>query len=92
MKASDMLDYALGRLEGRRRLQLERAIAGDPSLAKKLSRLTQAIHRLLDDEWDFGQPPVFARVVWPTRCTPPVGSPHKGPESITGIPLQAGAP
>jgi hypothetical protein len=49
MNASDMLDYALGRLEGPDRDQAEREIADDPALAEALDRLGRAMHQLLDD-------------------------------------------
>ena len=49
MNAPDMLDYALGRLEGPAREQAEREIAGDPDLAEILDRLGRAVHQLLDD-------------------------------------------
>ena len=39
MNATDMLDYALGRLEGPERDQAEREIADDPALAEILDRL-----------------------------------------------------
>jgi prepilin-type processing-associated H-X9-DG protein len=49
MNAQDMIDYALGRLDGPARAQAEQRIAADPVLADTLDRLGPAIHRLLDD-------------------------------------------
>lgn len=49
MDPADLLDYALGRLEGPRREALERRIKGDPTLAEKVARLARNLNRLLDD-------------------------------------------
>lgn len=49
MNASDMLDYALGKLEGPARERAEREAADDLILGEKLDRLGRAIQRLLDD-------------------------------------------
>ena len=49
MNASDMLDYALGRLESPARDQADHEIASDPALAETLDRLDRALHQLLDD-------------------------------------------
>ena len=45
MDIFELLDYALGRLEGSRRAHLEQQMAEDPELA----RLSRFIDRLLDD-------------------------------------------
>ena len=60
MDPCEMLDYALGRLEGRRRDCLEHAMARDQDFAERITRLKLAIHWLLDDDWDVGRPPVLA--------------------------------
>jgi anti-sigma factor RsiW len=49
MDPADLLDYALGRLEGPRRERLERRMAGDPALAGQMARLIRNLHHLLDD-------------------------------------------
>lgn len=49
MDPSDVLDYALGQLDGPPRERLERQIAGDPVLADRLDRLARRLGRLLDD-------------------------------------------
>lgn len=49
MDPAELLDYALGRLDGIRRERLERQIADDPTLAERVARLTQNLGRLLDD-------------------------------------------
>src|SRR5271157_5510117 len=49
MDPSDVLDYALGQLDGPPRERLERQIAGDPALADRLDRLARRLGRLLDD-------------------------------------------
>jgi anti-sigma factor RsiW len=49
MHPADLLDYALGRLDGPRREQLERRIARDPALAERVARLVRNLERLLDD-------------------------------------------
>jgi anti-sigma factor RsiW len=46
---ADLLDYALGRLDGPRRERLERMLAGDPELAERVARLVRNVGRLLDD-------------------------------------------
>ena len=50
MNASDMLDYALGRLEGSAREQADQEVAADAGLSSKLDRLASSLHHLLDDE------------------------------------------
>jgi anti-sigma factor RsiW len=49
MDADELLDYALGRLDGPRREHLERRIANDPALAERMKRLIRNLGRLLDD-------------------------------------------
>jgi anti-sigma factor RsiW len=49
MKPTDLLDYALGRLEAPRRERLERRMASDPALAERMARLVRNLGRLLDD-------------------------------------------
>lgn len=64
MDAADLLDYALGRLDGPRRERLERRLARDPALAERVARLVRNLHRLLDDGLsvpsdDEGNPPTL---------------------------------
>jgi anti-sigma factor RsiW len=47
--ADDLLDYALGRLEGPRRERFDRLLAGDPALAERVARLIHMLDQLLDD-------------------------------------------
>jgi anti-sigma factor RsiW len=49
MDIFELLDYALGRLEGSRRAHLEQQMAEDPELARRVARLLRFIDRLLDD-------------------------------------------
>jgi anti-sigma factor RsiW len=49
MDADELLDYALGRLDGPRRELLERRLANDPALAERVRRLIRNLGRLLDD-------------------------------------------
>lgn len=49
MDPADLLDYALGKLEGPRREQIERRIARDPALAERMARLMRNLVQLLDD-------------------------------------------
>jgi len=49
MTPDDLLDYALGQIDGPRRAALEAEIARDPVLARQAERLGQALHQLLDD-------------------------------------------
>jgi anti-sigma factor RsiW len=51
MNPADLLDYALGRLEGPRRERLDRRMASDPALADRMARLIRNLGRLLDDDW-----------------------------------------
>ena len=49
MKPDDLLDYALGQLEGPAKEALEAEMANDPILAARVDRLGFTLHRLLDD-------------------------------------------
>ncbi len=49
MNAQDMIDYALGQMEGPARERFERALAADPSSSLRVDRLEAALVRLLDD-------------------------------------------
>jgi len=49
MKSEDLLDYALGQLEGTANEVAEAALARDPDLASRADRLERDLHRLLDD-------------------------------------------
>ena len=49
MNAQDLLDHALGQLEGPAGEQAERELAADAALAATFDRLTRALDRLLDD-------------------------------------------
>ena len=55
MDSADLLEYALGRLDGPRREQIERQIATDPALAARASRLSRNLRRLLDDGREQGR-------------------------------------
>src|SRR5262245_11398175 len=61
MNANEMLDYALGQLEGPARERADQGLAADPGQAVKVERLTAAIHRLLDDGETFEPPPDLSR-------------------------------
>jgi hypothetical protein len=56
MNANDMLDYALGQLDGPAREQVERALVSDPEAALRAGRLTRAVRRLVDDGATFEPP------------------------------------
>ena len=60
MNANDLLDYALGQLDGSAREHVERELAADPAATQAAERLTRAIHRLLDDGEMFAPPPGLA--------------------------------
>jgi hypothetical protein len=49
MKPEDLLDYALGQLDGPPREAAEAEFASDPVLASRVDRLGFALHQLLDD-------------------------------------------
>jgi hypothetical protein len=49
MKPDDLLDYALGQLEGSMREDVEQEIAVDAALASRADRLQLTLNRLLDD-------------------------------------------
>lgn len=57
MNANDLLDYALGRLDGPALDEVRRELAADPASAVRAERLTLALHRLLDDGEDDLVPP-----------------------------------
>lgn len=61
MDPADLLDYALGRLDGPRREQIERQILSDPALAERVARLIRNLERLLDDGLGHSPP----------KCVPP---------------------
>jgi hypothetical protein len=50
MDPADLLDFALGRLEGVECQRIERAMARDPAFADQVCRLRRCVHLLLDDE------------------------------------------
>lgn len=52
MDASDILDFALGHLEGLELARMEHAITTDPAFADRIGRLRRCVHLLLDDEWE----------------------------------------
>lgn len=56
MNPPDMLDYALGQLDGPDRERAERDVASDPALSRRLDLLTLRMHLLLDDG-DGPEPP-----------------------------------
>jgi len=57
MKPDDLLDYALGQLEGPQRATAEAELARDPAQARRAERLELALGRLLDDGDDRFEPP-----------------------------------
>jgi anti-sigma-K factor RskA len=65
MDASELLDYALGQLEGSGRDQIEREIAHDPELAGRVARLIRNLRRLLDDGIDPRRPDWAPSPQWP---------------------------
>lgn len=52
MGPDELLDYALGRLDGPRLRRLERRIARDPAFAERVARLVHNVSRILDDGRD----------------------------------------
>ncbi len=56
MNAPDMIDYALGQVEGPAREAAEREVADDPDLATSLDRLRLALDRMLDDGEEYEPP------------------------------------
>ncbi|MHC5537517.1 hypothetical protein ACYOEI_04720 [Singulisphaera rosea] len=82
MEPSELLDYALGQLDGRGRERLERELVRDPRLAGIMARLVQNLARLLDDGRERGaatvpsSPPIPANsleTVKPPRAEVPNG-------------------
>jgi len=61
MNAQEMLDYALGQLEGPALAQAERRAADDAVLAEQLDRLGRALDHLLDDGDEIEPPSGLAR-------------------------------
>jgi hypothetical protein len=61
MNAQDMLDHALGQLEGPRGADVERQLAADPCEAQTYDRLVRALDQLLDDGRIIEVPPDLAR-------------------------------
>lgn len=61
MNANDMLDYALGQLDGPARAQADRELAVDPASAATVERLGRAVRALLDDGERFEPPAGLAR-------------------------------
>lgn len=61
MNPDQMLDYALGQLDGPARLQFERELGSNPAAADRVERVTRAIHQLLDDDDAHAPPPGLAR-------------------------------
>jgi anti-sigma-K factor RskA len=49
MDPVELLEYALGRLDPVNREQIDRQIARDPDLARRVTRLIRNLCRLLDD-------------------------------------------
>jgi hypothetical protein len=60
MNANDMLDYALGQLDGPAREQAERQLAADAGASETVERLARAVRRLLDDGEPYEPPPGLA--------------------------------
>jgi hypothetical protein len=60
MNAQDMLDLALGQLEGSRRAEVERALATDPRQAETFDRLVRSVNQLFDDGLVIEVPPDLA--------------------------------
>src|SRR5262249_40012346 len=58
--ASELLDYALGQLEGPAREEAERQVTADFELAATLARLTGALDLLLDGGETYEPPPGLA--------------------------------
>jgi hypothetical protein len=56
MTAQDLLDIAMGQLDGEAQQAAEREAATDPTLARQLDRLSRSLHLLLDDG-DLIEPP-----------------------------------
>ncbi|WP_422929753.1 hypothetical protein [Singulisphaera sp. PoT] len=61
MNATNMIDYALGKLDDPDREQLEGEASSDPQLAESLERLTRAVQSLIDDGDPLEPPPDLAR-------------------------------
>lgn len=61
MNSTEMLDYALGGLDGPAHEQAERVLASDPITAETVASLTRAIHALCNDGESYAPPPGLAR-------------------------------
>lgn len=61
MNADEMLDFALGQLDGPALEGARRELAADPPTAEVVDRLTRAVHALLDDGQTFEPPAGLAR-------------------------------
>ena len=60
MNANDLLDYALGQLDGPAREQIEHALAADPAAARSADRLSRSLRLLVDDGETYDPPPGLA--------------------------------
>ena len=60
MNAQEMLDYAIGQLDGPAREKADGELVADPEQAEKFDRLVRAIHQLLDDGATIEPPPDLA--------------------------------
>ncbi len=60
MNANDLLDHALGQLEGPALIQAEKALEADPATAETVRRVTLALHQMLDDGETYDPPPGLA--------------------------------
>ncbi len=60
MNTNDMLDYALGQLDGPALDEADRQLAADPSAAETVRLLTRSLRDLLDDGEDHAPPPDLA--------------------------------
>lgn len=61
MNSQDMLDYAMGQLEGSSLQSIEREVAADPRIAERVQRLERSIRALSDDGEDIELPRGLAR-------------------------------
>jgi hypothetical protein len=60
MKPDDLLDYALGQLDGPAKDEFEADLTRDAALASEVDRLGLALHLMLDDGQEFEPPPGLA--------------------------------